>query len=490
MNRITLIKILIALTIISFVFIQFFFLKSTYDANKEDLLNQINASLELTKEEVVKDRVKRKFAMQLQDLNDTNLVRIDYELNNGVKPKVTVRDAKSDDILMIYNFMRTFDPDSINELTLFNRTFGKVENFEDDNLRSSFTLGGIINQRKEAYEDTLSINQELLDSLLLENLSKFDVEVAFETLYLPADSVFNGENQMMSDPIVLDDFDGKKNVVVKISNPFWFVVQRSLFVVSASIAALMLLLVSFGFMLRTISKQNYLAQIKDDFIDNITHELLTPISTLKVSLESLERNQKMSNGVGSIDYIQIAKNESDRIAGIVQNVLQVSLHNPGHLTVRLEDVELGFLLKSIVHYYHTQADDTQNIQLIDLGIQWVMADEQHLKNVLHNLIDNAIKYANKDKIEVKLGVEIGEKVKVLVQDNGRGVSDKEREKIFEKFHRVSQNGLHEVKGMGIGLYYSKMIILKMGGDLKLEKSDAEGSTFTITLNKCIGGSHV
>ena len=477
------------LSIVSFVGIQLYFLSNTFQSKRQDLFNQMNASFRLVIYNVEEDRESRKRKLHLRDLKDTSIVRIEYEFNEGVNPSVVLVDAKTDDRLITYTLMRTFSQDSLTEEILFEKAFGNI-NGENSTINGYISISDLIDNRYRTYEDTLSLNRELLDSLMVSTLKGIDIDVDFEVLYLPEDSTYDSEEvPFISEYFELEDRNEKKNVAVVIPSTFSYILKSSSFVMMASFSALILLLASFWFLLRTIVSQKRLANMKDDFIDNVTHELLTPLSTLKISLESLEKHRMSSESANRIDYLSIAQAESKRIADIVQNVLQVSLHNPGQMVLRHEDVELRSFLEEVIHYYELNEHVTDRL-VFDLDeVLYARGDRQHLKNVMHNLIDNAIKYSEDRPLNIEIKVQEKEDIYMSIRDNGPGIPAIDQPRIFDKFHRVSQNGLHEVKGMGIGLYYAKMVCQKMGGKLILEQSDSSGSCFTVILKRGEGGVH-
>lgn len=483
--------LLILLSLVSMLAIQAYFLRSDFLTKKEDFKNSVNASLELIVADIQEDWEYRKNVFLIQDLKDTNLVRLEYDLNNGVNTSISLIETKTNDRLMKYVFWKPFDPDSMTKEALFNKVFGwNKEGKPNDG--TNYSLGATLDSRLTSHEDTLSVNKDLLDSLLSQNFEDYGVQADYNILYLPKGSTYQKQaDEFVSNFFELSDKNGEPQVGVVIQKPFWEIVRRSGAVIAASFSAIVLMVLSFWFLTTIIRKQRSLAAIKDDFIDNVTHELLTPISTLHVSLESLDRYNALDDKQKAKEYLRVSKMELNRITGLVQNVLQVSMHDPGILKLTMTDIELRDTLSDLIDYYRIKSDRPITFELDAFDKTWLHADAYHLNNVLYNVIDNAIKYSKQDPVKINFRASTnGDAVLLDVHDNGIGIPIDDQIKIFDKFHRVSQNDLHEVKGMGIGLYYSKTVMHKMGGDLTLKTSSENGSTFSLMIKKSLKESNV
>ncbi|MFY0594552.1 sensor histidine kinase [Roseivirga sp.] len=465
--------------------IQAYFLRADFFNNKTGFANDVNASLELIIGDVQEDREERKHQLHKIDLLDTNYFKIEYVFNNGVNPTVSLIEAATNNRLMKYNFITTYDPDTLTKEFLFNKAFGNNGRLKNSQ-RVYMSITEAVDNRFNLYEDTLSVNKKMLDSLLVKNFKTYQIQANHELVFIPKEGSYTLEDSQafISDFFIINDKGAEKQVGVLIPEPFWNIVQRSTAVIIASVFAVVLVVFSFWFLTNVIKKQRLLAQTKDDFIDNVTHELLTPISTLHVSLESLDRYHVLDNKEKARDYLKISKMELNRISGLLQNVLQVSLHSPGLISLSMTEVSLKEIVHDTIDYYKVKSKEDIDFKIVPFKDVKVKADLYRLNNVFYNLVDNALKYCRRSPKEIQFSVEIGDKVVVNIQDNGIGIQQEDRKKIFDKFHRVSQNGVHNVKGMGIGLYQSKTIMNKMGGDLRLKSSSESGSIFSIHLKPC------
>lgn len=234
-------------------------------------------------------------------------------------------------------------------------------------------------------------------------------------------------------------------------------------------------LLFFGYGLFVIFKQKRLSEIQKDFINNVTHELKTPLATLSLATGTLaERFPKEGN-----KYIQIINQETDRLEGHVEKILKgAMLDDTSEITfqkIRLDEFLNTLMERARQQYQRKMIDWTLDCDEISL-----ITDPNLLDNVLSNLIDNGIKYGGS---KIELAVHAGRKsISIDVKDNGVGIPENQQKKIFNKFYRIPEsNDQHNVKGFGLGLYIVKKSLQKLKGKLTLESTEGVGTKFTITL---------
>jgi len=252
-----------------------------------------------------------------------------------------------------------------------------------------------------------------------------------------------------------------------------------------SFALLLLAMVSaaFGAIYRSLRQQQRLTQIKNDFISNMTHELKTPITTVRVALEALQRFDGLADPQRSREYLDISSQELDRLTLLVDRVLKMSLFEREKMELRPEPLDLYALSSSIVATMQLQFQKyaaTVHFESEGEGFQ-VQADRLHLSSVVFNLLDNALKYTPKQpQITVSLRRK-GQQVHLSVQDNGVGIPQPYQEKVFEKFFRVPQGERHDVKGHGLGLSYVAEVLHQHGGTVTLDSEPGHGTTVHLIL---------
>ncbi len=244
------------------------------------------------------------------------------------------------------------------------------------------------------------------------------------------------------------------------------------------------LLIVIGFFTYTILiilKQKKLSEIKTDFVNNMTHEFKTPISTIALSSDVLMRDDIINNPERLKHYATIISEENNRLKGQVESVLQVSQIDSHKIALNLSEIDMNALIENISKNMEPRLEEQQGKITLQLNAKKtvVEADEVHLTNILYNLLDNAIKYC--DKIpEIVITTQNKHKgIEISFKDNGKGIETSSQSMIFEKFFRVPSGDLHDVKGFGLGLFYVKNMIKLHKGKIALHSIPKVGTTFTI-----------
>lgn len=238
-----------------------------------------------------------------------------------------------------------------------------------------------------------------------------------------------------------------------------------------------------GFFIYTsiiILKQKKLSEMQRDFINNMTHEFKTPISSMKIAADVLSNNQYVKNDPRLHNYVEIIKKQNVRLNEQVEKVLDIARIEKDALKLNIEPVNLTSYLDEISNSFIPKVLELEG--QLDLNLPneecIINADKLHLGNVFYNIIDNAIKY-NTNKPNIKITLEKGACPSVCIEDNGIGISDEHMSNLFDKFYRVPTGNLHEVKGFGLGLYYVKKIADAHGWKIKVQSKENDGTTFTI-----------
>jgi two-component system phosphate regulon sensor histidine kinase PhoR len=233
----------------------------------------------------------------------------------------------------------------------------------------------------------------------------------------------------------------------------------------------------------TIIRQKKVAVIKNDFINNMTHELKTPISTISLACEVLNDRDIPKTEEKTSHYVNVINSENKRLGTLVENVLQSAVLEKGDFKLKLQEINIHSIIKNITNQAKVRLDAVHgSLKVEPLAENFSLnADKVHITNVLSNLIDNAIKYSPREpNITVKTR-NVNDGVVVEVKDYGIGISKENVNKIFDKLYRVPTGNLHNVKGFGLGLSYVKAIIDKHKGTIKVSSQLGKGSTFSIHL---------
>ena len=250
---------------------------------------------------------------------------------------------------------------------------------------------------------------------------------------------------------------------------------------SFSSAVTLVVIFFFGYTLFVILKQRRLSEVQKDFINNMTHEFKTPISTIAISAEELKNPAIVNTPDRLLNYATIIQNENQRLKLQVERVLQMAALDQGDVGLTLEAIDLHDLIRDCVA---SRSIGLEGEILHDLkaAASKVVADKLHLTNVIYNLLDNGIKYNQKvPRLVVSTRNPTVHQLEFSVEDNGIGIMRQEQTKIFDKFYRVSTGNIHDVKGFGLGLNYVQRMIGKHQGRIMLESSPGNGSTFRVIL---------
>jgi signal transduction histidine kinase len=248
-----------------------------------------------------------------------------------------------------------------------------------------------------------------------------------------------------------------------------------------SILLTLIIIISSTFTLFIIYRQKKLSEIKNDFINNMTHELKTPISTISLASQMLTDNS-IPDGSKNISYIgRIIADESKRLGFQVEKVLQMAIFDRGKLKLKIREVNINDLVSSVIGNFDLRAKNKNGMIETHLKASnpVIHVDEHHFTNMISNLIDNALKYSGDNpRVEVTTR-DTPRGTKIMVKDYGIGISPEDQKRIFEKFYRVPTGNIHNVKGFGLGLSYVKKIVEVHGGNIKINSDVGKGTEFSI-----------
>ncbi len=341
---------------------------------------------------------------------------------------------------------------------------------------------------------TINWNQATLDSLqvrLEKSLREKEMYSPFELklVNLPNEDNRDKEfyhqrfNDNKSRPIVIDQGD---NLYLEADyfNPTIHLLKQIGWQLLFSLILIVALIGTFWTLLVTIRKQNQLAKMRKAFVNNMTHELKTPVSTVMAAVESIQRFGAKDDKERMNRYLAISRQELEHLSNMIERVLQVDVAETNGVLLEKAWFDLNLLVDECTENAKLFAKKSVEIQKTTSGNSFqILADQAHIKNVISNLLDNAIKYAGEEvKIQINLS-ELGNSYKLSVQDNGIGIPKTYQKGIFDLFFRVPSGNIHNVKGFGLGLAYVKQIVLQHQGTIELNSEEAVGSTFVIELPK-------
>ena len=252
-----------------------------------------------------------------------------------------------------------------------------------------------------------------------------------------------------------------------------------------SIIFTLVLLVTFIFTIYIIFRQKKLTEIKNDFINNMTHEFKTPISTISLAAQMLN-DPAVGKSPAMFKHISgVINDETKRLRFQVEKVLQMSMFERQKATLKMKEVDANELINGVINTFRLKVEKYNGTLDAELNAEdpIVYVDEMHFTNVIFNLLDNAVKYKKPEgdlKLKVRTWNESG-KLHISIEDNGIGIKKENLKKIFDKFYRVHTGNLHDVKGFGLGLAYVKKIVDLHKGEISINSEYGKGTTFTIKL---------
>ena len=252
-----------------------------------------------------------------------------------------------------------------------------------------------------------------------------------------------------------------------------------------SIIFTVVLLITFIFTIYIIFRQKRLTEIKNDFINNMTHEFKTPISTISLAAQMLNDPAVGKSPVMFKHISGVINDETKRLRFQVEKVLQMSMFERQSVTLKKKEIDAHELINGVVNTFRLKVEKNNGTLEAELNAQdpVIFVDEMHFTNVVFNLLDNAVKYKSPDRdiaLKIRTWNENG-KLCISVEDNGLGIKKENLKKIFDKFYRVHTGNLHDVKGFGLGLAYVKKIIADHKGSIRAESELNVGTKFIITI---------
>ena len=241
----------------------------------------------------------------------------------------------------------------------------------------------------------------------------------------------------------------------------------------------LIILVSFYLTVKTILQQKKISEVKNDFINNMTHELKTPIATISLATDAMAHSINDS----AKGFTGIIKQESERMHKHVEQILQMARIDRDEFKINTENVDIGEFVKDVCENQMIRINEKNGTLQLNLPKNevYVEADPDHFANVVYNLLDNALKYTkNEPHIEITIN-ESNDYVYFNVKDNGMGMSRDVSKHVFDKFYRAGSGNVHNIKGFGLGLSYVKAVVNRHRGDISVKSEPGKGSTFTVKL---------
>ncbi len=324
---------------------------------------------------------------------------------------------------------------------------------------------------------TDTIPAGLLESSFKRILKQEKLDLPF-TILRQEKIITEEEDEFIRRPM-LGSIDGYK---LKLGNTFPYLIRQILLPILFSVFLVGITAFAFVLLYRSLLKQRRLAQMKNDLISNITHELKTPIATVGVAIEALKNFNAIQNPQRTKEYLDISQNELQRLGLLVDKVLKLSMLEKKEIEIKYGLFDLKEVVNEVIASLRLQIEKSNARVTVDAeGDTNIKGDRLHFLSVVFNLLDNALKYSKGNSaIQVALNENAG-KLVMSVSDNGIGIPAAYQEKIFEKFFRVPTGDMHNAKGYGLGLSYIGQVVRQHKGSISVDSHEGIGTTFTIVL---------
>lgn len=337
----------------------------------------------------------------------------------------------------------------------------------------------------KALDDTIATGK--MDSAYTKELSKAGIPLAFQIKKIKDDSTRRGKDSTYGigfrTPPVPVGFSHSYWYQAEFGSSTMFILKKISPQILFSFFLVAFTSLAFMFLYRNLVAQRKLTEIKNDFIGNVTHELKTPIATVNVAIEALRNFGGLDNPERTKEYLDISASELQRLSLLVDKVLKLSMFEKQEIALQKESFDLLQLVEEVVSSMKLQFEKQKaKLTIENVGDNFMIdADRLHITSVIYNLLDNALKYSKENpQVGVKL-IRHEQYFELRVTDNGIGIADAYRSKIFDQFFRVPSGNRHNTKGYGLGLSYVNYIIQRHQGFIEVESELGKGSTFIVKL---------
>lgn len=370
----------------------------------------------------------------------------------------------------------------------FQKQLEQTRRKENKRLKEFYVLRSI-QYCADCEEQTKSVAEIFpLDSLirnkLYDNGIDTEIEIAFYNTSLKQYGYATNASNSSKYSETLYQYQFTDNEILQLYFPQYKAVLRRglLSSIISSTGLVLISFVCFGFAARMLFKHKQFSKMKIDFINNVTHEFKTPIATINFALANIENDDIVKDPKAIKQFTKVIKTENERLNGQVERVLKAAVLNNKGYQLKKEHLDFHKIIEESINNSKSKIEDNDEISFELLAANYIInGDAFHLLNLVSNLLDNAIKYSDDNKV-IHIQTSNKEDYIVLsITDNGIGISTSDQKYIFDQFYRVPTGNLHKIKGFGLGLNYVKSIVEAHDGEIRIKSIPNQGSTFAILL---------
>lgn len=320
---------------------------------------------------------------------------------------------------------------------------------------------------------------EMMDSILFQNFKEAGIDEIFRPLDTP--DVVSDTDSASAGYIIVKSTLGKKLYSFDTGVMTGYILLNMSGIIFTSLMVVAIVIFSFWFFINTLKKQMELDEMKSSFTSNITHELKTPIAVAYAANDALLNYGLADNPVKREEYLLDTKEQLEKLSALVERILSMSMKERGNFRLDVSETNIRGMFEKIVQETRLRTAKACDIQIEADDNLTAVFDAKLMSSVVSTLVDNAVKYSGESVRILLKAIRKSDKLFLSVSDNGIGIAQEHQRHVFEKFYRVPHGDVHDVKGYGIGLYFAKTIVERHGGQISLNSTPGEGSTFTIEI---------
>jgi two-component system, OmpR family, phosphate regulon sensor histidine kinase PhoR len=465
-NLIKLIILIISFVLLSLIAVQVYWVKITIAVERMDFENKVN--------EAVVNVINRLEKVETYEQLQSTLIQ-QANVNRFIRSIDTINMLLSDSI---------FQSSDLEEIKkIIRKTYLARD-----------VLGEMMDDQKPI-DIQQALSAAILDSLLGEEFAKKGIRITYEfgvfsssLQKLVFERTGQYQQELIDNSFVFtlypgDLTDNPDYLMVYFPFKNRFLIKQTASMILISLILIVIIMMLFIYVIKIIVWQNRLSEMKTDFINNMTHEIKTPIATISLACEALNDVDIKKNEVLAGNYLKVISDENLRLGGIAEKILQNALIEKEDFRLRKEKVNIHEIIDHVIKNtgIHVEVKDGKITKEFFAENPFILADKWHITTAISNLIDNATKYTPRKPLIKVSTSNYAEGVTVSVNDNGIGISRENQKKIFDKLYRVPTGNVHDVKGFGLGLTYVKNIVERHGGRVEVDSELKIGSTFIVFL---------
>ena len=515
-NILWIITIILSITLIGLIVVQSYWIKNAIEIKENQFKQLVNKGIDNIIEEIENREMVYQVVNEMEpyhDVSPTGTPSINYTLNKLNQKTFQLSSTNEEKEIFVINQSDSLNISSQlqllgnNIMQLNNKSnlqisdrgkqnsFGKLKlniNFNEKLNNRTVFVENVVNkliQIDVELEDR--IDKETIEQILKKTFNSLGIDINYEyavtksninRIYESDNYNENSKSEMFTGHLFPNDIFAKDDYLgVYFPEQRNFILKSTGLMAFLSVLLTLIILMGFSVTIHIMFKQKRLSQIKNDFVNNMTHELKTPISTISLASQMLKDDSIPVESKNIIYISNIIDDESKRLSYQVEKVLKTALFEQGQIKLKKQELNINNIIESVVKNFEIQVKSRNGelIKKLDAENPISIIDEAHFTNIIFNLLDNAVKYSKNEPVITISSRNDKNGVYITVADKGIGIKKQDQKRIFDQFYRVSTGNLHDVKGFGLGLSYVKKIVDVHNGEIKLKSEYKKGTTFEI-----------